>query len=124
MTVLAARPRYREIPKAVREHFAKKLGCKIGRHTALKGCVATAYCNHCGKRGKILNNGFGYITLEDLNFDHIIPWRVGGTNEISNFQILCPSCNHKKRYEDRKTWKVLYSKKLSGKFRLYSISKG
>ncbi len=44
-------------------------------------------CKSCGK-----------TTHEsELTIDHIIPLAKGGTNDISNLQTLCLSCNVKKK---------------------------
>lgn len=34
--------------------------------------------------------------LESLNYDHIVPLIKGGTNEITNIQLLCEHCNKSK----------------------------
>jgi len=38
-----------------------------------------------------------------LTIDHISPLARGGTNDISNFQTLCSTCNSQKKhyYDDR-----------------------
>lgn len=43
-------------------------------------------CNHCG-------------ATADLTVDHIIPLASGGTNDLSNFQTLCRSCNSRKKHQ-------------------------
>lgn len=41
---------------------------------------------------------------EALTLDHIVPRVYGGTNEASNFQILCLPCNHLKSKEEIRHW--------------------
>jgi len=50
-------------------------------------------CQHCGK------DLSGQLTIADdreLQFDHIIPLENGGTNDATNFQLLCNRCNSEK----------------------------
>ena len=43
---------------------------------------------------------------ETLTLDHIIPRVYGGTNERSNFQILCLPCNHLKSRSEVRYWSL------------------
>jgi 5-methylcytosine-specific restriction endonuclease McrA len=50
-------------------------------------------CVKCGHEGSKKN---------PLTIDHIIPVVLGGRNIISNFQILCEKCAHKKGLKENK----------------------
>jgi hypothetical protein len=59
----------------------------------------------------------GLITIgSDKNFDHVVPLAQGGLNDVTNFQLLCDSCNSKKGAGDALTsdfYQALYD--LQGK---------
>ncbi|MEO0375533.1 MAG: HNH endonuclease [Cyanobacteria bacterium P01_A01_bin.17] len=61
------------IPAAVRKYVFDR-----DKHT----------CKSCGKTGKDAK----------LTIDHINPLAKAGTNDISNLQTLCASCNSKKKH--------------------------
>lgn len=50
-------------------------------------------CQHCGKD---LSGQFSIPEDGALHYDHIIPLEQGGTNDATNFQLLCGKCNLKK----------------------------
>jgi len=52
-----------------------------------------ATCQHCGFD---LSNSFRIMEMGQMHFDHIIPLEKGGTNDSTNFQLLCSVCNLKK----------------------------
>lgn len=45
------------------------------------------HCAYCGKQ----------IDMKEMQVDHIVPKRLGGTSEIENLNPSCRSCNHYKR---------------------------
>lgn len=45
------------------------------------------HCAYCGKS----------IEYKDMQVDHIRPKRMGGTDDIDNFNPSCRRCNHYKR---------------------------
>ncbi|MBD2580225.1 HNH endonuclease [Oscillatoria sp. FACHB-1406] len=57
------------------------------------------HCQSCGK-----------THLEtQLTIDHIIPLATGGSNDISNLQTLCLSCNQRKQHH--------FDSRFRGRFR-------
>ncbi|MDF9824486.1 hypothetical protein M2475_000796 [Breznakia sp. PF5-3] len=50
-------------------------------------------CQHCGKE---LSGLLTITKSKELHLEHIIPLEKGGTNDATNFQILCDNCNLKK----------------------------
>ncbi|MBD3886622.1 HNH endonuclease [Phormidium tenue FACHB-886] len=46
------------------------------------------HCQSCGKAAQDV----------ELTVDHIISLATGGSNDISNLQILCRSCNSRKKH--------------------------
>lgn len=68
-----------------------------------------ATCQNCGAD---LSNSFRIMEKNYLHFDHIIPLEKRGTNDSTNFQLLCCKCNllkHDKlvqpNYEYQMYWK-------------------
>jgi len=49
-----------------------------------------ATCQQCGVD---LSNSYRIMESGQLHFDHIIPLEKGGTNDATNFQLLCAKCN-------------------------------
>ena len=43
--------------------------------------------------GCIENERFIDFEMRNLQIDHIIPWVRGGTDHVSNLQLLCGACN-------------------------------
>ena len=52
--------------------------------------VYDKYNGHCAYCGKA-------ITIKDMQVDHILPKRNGGTDDIDNLNPSCRLCNHYKR---------------------------
>jgi 5-methylcytosine-specific restriction endonuclease McrA len=59
------------IPKAVRDYILAR-----DNHQ----------CKSCGRTASEVS----------LQIDHIVPLAKGGSNDMSNFQVLCKYCNQKK----------------------------
>ena len=60
--------------------------------------VYEKYDGHCAYCGKA-------ISIKEMQVDHIIPKRNGGTNDIANLNPSCRLCNHYKRAADIETFR-------------------
>ncbi|SEL31519.1 HNH endonuclease [Paenibacillus sp. OK003] len=58
-------------------------------------------CQECGK------DVTGLLNLENtFHIDHIVPLTMGGTNDPTNFQLLCDSCNLSKGAKTNNTFDI------------------
>ncbi|MFI1090937.1 HNH endonuclease [Streptomyces sp. NPDC020917] len=103
------------------------LGCaRLTRNPSrCDNCTAIAERQRSQRRGKTTARGYGYAwqhlrarliaehvaihgqwcpgfereahTAERLSVDHIVPRTAGGTDDRENLQVLCLSCNSRKR---------------------------
>ena len=48
--------------------------------------------HECKGCGELLDREKSEVTI-----DHIVPQKCGGTNAVTNLQVLCRSCNSKKK---------------------------
>ena len=62
-----------KIPQSVREYVLQRNNYQ---------------CQSCGKRQ----------TETNLHIDHVVPLAKGGSNDISNLQVLCGRCNRQKKH--------------------------
>ena len=60
--------------------------------------VYEKYNGHCAYCGKA-------ITIKDMQVDHILSKRNGGTDDIDNLNPSCRMCNHYKRAADIETFR-------------------
>ena len=65
-------------------------------------------CVHCGKHFK----------LEEMEADHITPWKEGGTTVADNGQMLCRNCN---RISMGRNKTALYPDIFTAPQELYSV---
>ena len=68
------------------EYYPLQLEHQYGRHKNFKrlGERDGYHCQQCG-------------VDQALEVDHVIPLALGGTNDFANLQLLCRSCNTRKR---------------------------
>lgn len=57
-------------------------------------------CAYCGRK----------IEYKDMQIDHMIPQRIGGTDEMSNLMPSCRLCNHYKRANNLEGFRDAISK--------------
>ena len=60
--------------------------------------VYEKYNGHCAYCGKA-------IAIKDMQVDHILSKRNGGTNDIANLNPSCRLCNHYKRAADTEAFR-------------------
>jgi ATP adenylyltransferase len=106
-------PGYEELTKSQISELIVLCDYKIGEYIAKRGEKIWAHRNHTAgyisgtvryevlKRAKYRCELCGVSAhIKALEVDHIVPRSVGGSDDISNFQALCYSCNAMKRDRD------------------------
>ena len=84
------------------QQYIEERGAAIWGHRSLsEGYVSGSIRYEVLKRAKYRCELCGaHETQAALHIDHIIPRAKGGSDDLSNFQVLCMSCNTSKRDRD------------------------
>ncbi len=56
----------------------------------------------------------GCAATSNLQIDHVMPRALGGTNELTNLQLLCAPCNRRKSDLHPDTWRRLLEREEIG----------
>ena len=70
-------------------------------------------CAYCGHE----------IAIEDMQVDHIIPQRLGGTDSLENYNPSCRICNHYKRATRLEPWRNYFLGELISRIKKIYIVK-
>jgi 5-methylcytosine-specific restriction endonuclease McrA len=89
-------PAREEVVPEKRKHLSKKMKLEI--------LIKTPKCSHCGER---LNN------LQDIEWDHIIPLALGGSQELHNWEPVHVNCHKQKTKTD--VSRIRKSKRIAAK---------
>jgi 5-methylcytosine-specific restriction endonuclease McrA len=73
------------IPSSVRKELLERKCCANVPGNFAPGCK-DYYC-------PMWKTNFGYFDESGFQIDHIVEVTHGGTNELSNLQVLCPCCH-------------------------------
>lgn len=85
----------------VAEYISKRGGAIWGHRSLSEGYISGSIRYEVLKRaGRRCELCGGHEEQVALHIDHIIPRSKGGSDDISNFQALCVSCNTSKRDRD------------------------
>lgn len=71
-------------------------------------------CKICGVQ-MVKSDGGGKLQDNVMTVDHIIPTHTGGTNDISNLQLVCNKCNQKKNSEIPEEYLLMKKEKTTKK---------
>src|ERR1039458_697012 len=81
-----------------RNRYARKVRAE-GNHSAIEILSLAEKQNYC-----CANPLCRTSIVEGHHADHIMPLVLGGSNWISNIQLLCAPCNHRKGAKDPVAW--------------------
>lgn len=92
--------RLRARGKAFRDANPEKIAAQNSRTRKIREAVPGSFTADDVKKLMQLQRGKCPVCKKDIrakfHVDHVVPIARGGTNDKSNLQLLCPSCNHKK----------------------------
>ncbi len=95
--------RKRAIPQATRRAVAD-------RSADMDGQRGRAWCEYCGYEGTVYwphrrdGKRGGWVCLQGLEWDHVVPEYLGGSQDPENVVLACCRCNRSKGHKTLEEW--------------------
>ncbi len=97
-----------DLDRGVRHSIRGTVKCAVAaRHGCEPGQSLEVACQYCDARGTITwwlrkdGSASDRVVLQGLEWDHVVPWILGGGDDADNLVLACRYCNRSRKHWQR-----------------------